>query len=84
MKIQQTIIIIMLTAIICVFLGIVLENVGENLVDIKSLYKIVIFGFVLLTWIVLVTLLDLYMSNTSLRKDMNTYMSCTTPKKTPT
>jgi hypothetical protein len=84
MKIQQTIIIIMLTAIICVFLGIVLENVGENLIDIKSLYKIVIFGFVLLTWIVLITLLDLYMSNNSLKKDMNTYMSCTTSKKTPT
>jgi hypothetical protein len=47
------------------------------------------FGFVLLGWIMLITITDLYMTVSSLRTDMNTYMPCasgaagqSTPKPT--
>ena len=82
MKIQQAIIVIMLTAIICVFLGLVLDNLGD-MTSIAPLYKIVMFGFVLLGWIMLITITDLYMSFRTLRTDMNTYIPCAATGKSP-
>jgi len=80
MKIQQAIIVIMLTAIICVFLGLVLDNVKE-VTSVVPLYKIVMFGFVLLGWIMLITITDMYMSLSTLRTDMNTHMPCSSKTK---
>jgi energy-converting hydrogenase Eha subunit C len=82
MKIQQAIIVIMLTAIICVFLGLVLDNVGD-VTSIAPLYKIVMFGFVLMGWIMLITITDLYMTVSSLRTDMNTHMPCASAGQSP-
>ena len=80
MKIQQAIIVIMLTAIICVFLGLVLDNVKE-VTSVVPLYKIVMFGFILLGWIMLITITDMYMSLSTLRTDMNTHMPCSSKTK---
>lgn len=73
MEIQQAIIVVMLTAVIFIFVGITtMSRFPED-----STMRIMIFGFVVIPWIVIVTVSDLYIEVTKLRTDMNTHMSCT-------
>lgn len=80
MEIQQAIIIVMLTAVICIFIGMITQSLypdqdsGDNAVN--KFARILIFGFVIIPWILIVTVCDLYIENNKLRQDMNTYMKC--------
>ena len=80
MKVQQVIILIMLTSIICVFLGLTLDgldNAGKlRDMDLSVVLKVVIFGFTMIIWIYTIIVIDLYLSNRNLRKDMNTHLAC--------
>ena len=72
MEIQQAIIIIMLTAIICIFVGIITTTKFAD----DKMMRIVIFGFIVIPWILIVTVSDLYIEVTKIRTDMNSYMRC--------
>ena len=76
MEIQQAIIVVMLTAVICIFVSMIIRSVypGDSSTD--KLARIMVLGFVLIPWVVLVTSTDLYVENYRLRQDMTTYMSC--------
>ena len=77
MKIQQIIILIMLTSVICVFLGLILDNIDlSEKISLPMLMKTIVFGFTMIIWIYTIMIIDLYLTNRSLRKDMNTYMKC--------
>lgn len=71
MKVTQIILVVILTAILCIFVGMAVQN---NVTDPSM--RIIIFGFVILSWILLVISIDLYTTLTSLRNDMSTHMSC--------
>jgi len=73
MEIQQAIIVVMLTAVICIFVGIITTSQFPE----DKMMRIVVFGFVVIPWIMIVTLSDLYIEVTRLRTDMNSHMSCT-------
>ena len=73
MEIQQAIIIVMLTAVISIFIGIITTT---QFPDDKKM-RIIIFGFVIIPWILIVTVSDLYIELTRLRTDMNSHMKCT-------
>jgi hypothetical protein len=75
MNIQQTMIIIMLTAIICVFVGLILENMDFSNYSIENISKIVVFSLVVLMWVFVVVITDLYISIKQLQSDIHTYMS---------
>jgi hypothetical protein len=72
MKVQQSIIVIMLTAVIFIFVGMVTQS---QIPDDKNM-QITVFGFTVLPWIMIVTVTDLYLQVSSLRQDMNSYMKC--------
>ena len=83
MQIQQVIIVIMLTAVICIFVGMITQAMfpstgGPDVTKMVPLIvRVMILGFVLLPWIMLVCITDLYIGQNSLRQDMTTYMkSC--------
>ena len=71
MKVTQIILVVILTAILCIFVGMAVQN---NVTDPSM--RIIIFGFVILSWILLVISIDLYTTLASLRNDMSTHMSC--------
>ena len=71
MKISQIILVLVLTAIICIFVGM---SVQSNVAD--PLTRFIVFGFTILSWILLVISIDLYTQLYQLRNDMNTYMAC--------
>ena len=73
MEIQQSIIVVMLTAVICIFVGIITTTQFPN----DKMMRIVVFGFVVIPWIMIVTVSDLYIEVTRLRTDMNSHMKCT-------
>ena len=73
MEIQQAIIVVMLTAVICIFVGIITTTQFPD----DKMMRIVTFGFVVIPWILIVTVSDLYIELTRLRTDMNTHMKCT-------
>lgn len=76
MEIQQAIIVVMLTAIICIFVSMIIRSVypGDTAFDQTS--RIMVLGFVIIPWILLVCVTDLYVENARLRQDMTTYMAC--------
>ena len=82
MEIQQTIIVIMLTAIICIFVGMISQSMFPNTggADVSTLVpklaRIMILGFVLLPWLFIVCITDLYISQSKFNQDMTTYMTC--------
>ena len=81
MEIQQAIIVVMLTAVICIFIGMITQSLypdGQELGGnaIPKFARILIFGFVIIPWVLIVTVCDLYIENNKLRQDMNTYMKC--------
>jgi len=82
MEIQQSIIVIMLTAIICIFVGMISQSMFPNTggTDVSTLVpklaRIMILGFVLLPWLFIVCITDLYISLSKLKQDMATYMTC--------
>ena len=63
----------MLTAVISIFIGIITTT---QFPDDKKM-RIIIFGFVIIPWILIVTVSDLYIELTRLRTDMNSHMKCT-------
>jgi hypothetical protein len=80
MEIQQAIIIVMLTAVICIFIGMISQSLypdGTALPaeQINKLSRIMIFGFVLIPWILIVTVTDLYLENARLKQNMTQYMT---------
>jgi len=80
MNVQQAIIVIMLTAVISIFIAMVTMSVypdkDDSLKAFNKLARTVMFGFVLIPWILIVCLTDLYMQNASLRHDMTENMTC--------
>lgn len=87
MEIQQSIIVIMLTAVICIFVGIITQSMypssGPDALGnsgtiqlVPKLARIMILGFVLIPWIFIVCVTDLYMAQSKIHQDMATYMAC--------
>lgn len=81
MEIQQAIIVIMLTAVICIFVAMVAMSMypdkgEESVAGFNKLARTVLFGFVLLPWILIVCLTDLYMEQARMRHDLTENMSC--------
>ena len=73
MEIQQAIIVIMLTAVICIFVGIITTSRFPE----DTTMRVMILGFVVIPWVLIVTVSDLYIEISKLRTDMNTHMACT-------
>jgi hypothetical protein len=82
MEIQQTIIVIMLTAIICIFVGMISQSMfpstggADAATLVPKMARILILGFVMLPWLFLVCITDLYIGQSKLQQDMTTYMTC--------
>jgi hypothetical protein len=79
MQIQQAIIIVMLTAVICIFVGMISQSLYPDVTPddpIPKFGRILIFGFVIIPWVLIVTVSDLYIEHSKLRQDMSTYMKC--------
>ena len=80
MEIQQAIIVVMLTAVICIFIGMITQSLypdGAKLEDgqLSKISRIMVFGFVLIPWILIVTITDLYLENAKLKQNMTQYMT---------
>ena len=80
MEIQQAIIVVMLTAVICIFIGMITQSLypdGAKLDDghLSKISRIMGFGFVLIPWILIVTITDLYLENAKLKQNMTQYMT---------
>ena len=81
MEIQQAIIVIMLTAVICIFVAMVAMSLypdkgDETVTGFNKLARTVLFGFVLLPWVMIVCLTDLYMAQARMRHDLTESMKC--------
>ena len=81
MQIQQAIIVIMLTAVICIFVGMITQSVFPSQgLDVSKLVptmaRTMVLGFVLIPWILIVCITDLYIGQGKLQQDMATYMKC--------
>jgi hypothetical protein len=76
MEIQQAIIVVMLTAVICIFVSMMIKSVYPNDTPTDKLARIMVLGFVVIPWVLLVCTTDLYVENYRLRQDMTTYMAC--------
>lgn len=83
MEIQQAIIVIMLTAVICIFVAMVSMSmypdsteIDKNMPGFNKLARTVLFGFVIIPWIMIVCLTDLYIEQAKFRHDMTVNMSC--------
>lgn len=81
MEIQQAIIVIMLSAVICIFVAMVAMSMypdkGEGQIQtFNKLARTVLFGFVLIPWIMIVCMTDLYMEQARLRHDMTESLVC--------
>jgi hypothetical protein len=79
MEIQQAIIVVMLTAVICIFIGMISQSLYPDGVELGAghgakMSRIMVFGFVLIPWVLVVTITDLYMENARLKQDMTEYM----------
>lgn len=75
MQIQQAIIVIMLTAVISIFVGMVSMSVYPPSADttenaLHKLSRTVLFGFVLLPWVLIVCLTDLYIGQGTVQQDI--------------
>ena len=69
MEIQQIVLVIFLTAVICLFVGIMILRSMPNS---SSYEKITVTGFVILPWIMLVVSTDLYINLINIRKEVTT------------
>lgn len=80
MNVQQAIIVIMLTAVISIFIAMVAMSVYPDKNDATKVFnklaRTVMFGFVLIPWVLIVCLTDLYMQQASLRHDLTENMTC--------
>ena len=83
MQIQQAIIVIMLTAVISIFIGMVSMSVYPNAkgmtdleLKVNKLARTALFGFVLIPWVLIVCITDLYIGQGSLKTDITTYVNC--------
>lgn len=70
----------MLTAVICIFIGMITQSLypdGAKLEDgqLSKISRIMVFGFVLIPWILIVTITDLYLENAKLKQNMTQYMT---------
>ena len=72
MEIQQAIIVVMLTAVICIFIGIITTTQFPN----DKMMRIIVFGFTVIPWIMIVTISDMYIELGRLKTDMATHMVC--------
>lgn len=81
MEIQQAIIVIMLTAVICIFIAMVAMSMypdkgEEQIQGFNKLARTVLFGFVLIPWIMIVCMTDLYLEQAKLKHDMTESLTC--------
>ena len=82
MQIQQAIIVIMLPAVICIFVGMITQSLfpSDGTMDVTKLFptfaRTSILGFVLIPWVIIVCVTDLYIGQSRLQQDMATYMAC--------
>lgn len=86
MQIQQAIIVIMLTAVISIFIGMVSMSVYPNQSGngkefelenkVNKLARTALFGFVMIPWVLIVCITDLYIGQGSLKTDITTYVNC--------
>ncbi len=85
MQIQQAIIVIMLTAVISIFIGMVSMSVYPNVAGgpdvvlenkLNKLARTALFGFVMIPWVLIVCITDLYIGQGSLKTDITTYVNC--------
>ena len=60
MEIQQAIIVVMLTAVICIFVSMMIKSVYPNDTPTDKLARIMVLGFVVIPWVLLVCTTDLY------------------------
>lgn len=70
MNIQQAMIVIVMTAIISIFVGIMLPS------DMDPFKRTLAYIFVIFIWVFLIVTIDLYVSIYKLRQDVNTYATC--------
>ena len=69
MEVQQVVLVIFLTAVICLFVGIMILRSMPNA---SSYEKLTITGFVILPWIMLVVFTDIYITIFKIRKEITT------------
>ena len=65
----------MLTAVICIFVGMVSMSVypptqDTSINQLHKLSRVVMFGFILLPWVFIVCITDLYMSQGAIQQDL--------------
>ena len=80
MNIQQAIIVIMLTAVISIFVAMISMSIYPDAEGptktFNKLARTVLFGFVLIPWVMIVCLTDLYMQNAAMREDVTKSLNC--------
>jgi len=82
MQIQQAIIIIMLTAVISIFVGMVSMSVyppvdNDAIKDMfNKLSRTVMFGFILIPWVMIVCITDLYITQGTILQDVTSSLNC--------
>lgn len=67
MEVQQIVLVIFLTAVICLFVGIMILR---SMPEATSYEKLTVTGFVILPWIMLVVFSDIYITLFKIRKDI--------------
>ena len=80
MQIQQAIIVIMLTAVISIFVGMVSMSVypptqDASISQFNKLSRTVMFGFILIPWVFIVCITDLYMTQGAIQQDVTQMLS---------
>lgn len=71
MKVSQILLVVFLTAILSIFIGMILQNNVE-----KTEMKVLIFSITIMTWIFLIVTVDLYSITQQQQKDISSYMKC--------
>ena len=71
----------MLTAVICIFIAMVAMSMypdkgEEQIQGFNKLARTVLFGFVLIPWIMIVCMTDLYLGQAKLKHDMTESLAC--------
>lgn len=71
----------MLTAVICIFIAMVAMSMypdkgEEQIQSFNKLARTVLFGFVLIPWIMIVCMTDLYLEQAKLKHDMTESLTC--------
>ena len=67
MEVQQIVLVIFLTAVICLFVGIMILR---SMPQATAYEKLTVTGFVILPWIMLVVFSDIYITLFKIRKDI--------------